>query len=104
MHTLSSFVTYTFISGGLLLCAMILTGVRGSIVKVFAASAVANLVSLIPVTFIGNIIPLIVLIWLLSKWTSGKIWPDIVLLVIVSWGLRILLAFLVLSSIFNSAQ
>ena len=102
MNVFLFFVTYTLISGGLLLCAMILTGVQGSIAKVFAASAIANLTSLIPVAFLGNILPLVVLIWLLSKWTSGKVFPDIILVVIVSWGLRLLLAFFVISSIFNS--
>jgi hypothetical protein len=102
MNEFLFFVTYTLISAGLLICAMILTGVHGSILKVFAASAVANFVSLIPLTFIGNILSLAVLIWLLSKWTSGKIFPEIILVVIVSWGLRLVLLFFVLSSIFNS--
>ncbi|MCD4702004.1 MAG: hypothetical protein K8S24_09140 [Candidatus Aegiribacteria sp.] len=102
MNTLIAFIVYTMIFGIILLISMKLTGVHGSIVKVFAASVIANLVSLIPIVIFGNILPLIVLIWLLSKWTSGEIWPDIILMVIVSWGLRMILVFVVLSSLIDS--
>ncbi|MCK4806170.1 MAG: hypothetical protein KAT09_00915 [Candidatus Aegiribacteria sp.] len=102
MNTLLAFIIYTMIFGVILLISMKLTGIHGSVAKVFAASAIANLVSLIPVALLGNILPFIVLIWLLRKWTICSTLPDIIFMVIVAWGLRVILGFLVISSLLNS--
>lgn len=102
MDFLLVFVFYTLLQGVLLLIAMKLTGVHGSVAKVFAASAVANLACLIPVDFLGTFLHFIVLIWLLRKWTICSTLPDIIFMVIVTWGLRMILGMLLISSMINS--
>ncbi len=65
--------------------AMKLTKVEGSIVGLFAAAFIAALVELIPIPYVGGILPFIVLLVLVSRWTTADIWPDAILMVVVSW-------------------
>ena len=70
--------------------AMKLTKVEGSIVGLFAAAFIASLMELIYIPYVGWILPFIVLLVLVSRWTTAEIWPDAVLIVIVAWCLEIL--------------
>jgi uncharacterized protein YacL len=65
--------------------AMKLTKVEGSILGLFAAASITALVELIPIPFVGWILPFIVLLVLISRWTTAEIWPDAVLMAVVSW-------------------
>ena len=62
--------------------AMKLTKVEGLFLQMLVVSAIANLVSLIPVA--GWILSIAVMFFLICKWTGAKFWPDAVLVVIVA--------------------
>jgi hypothetical protein len=42
---------------------------------------------LLPIPYVGWILSLIVLLVLISKFTSAEIWPDAVLIVVIAWFL-----------------
>ncbi len=65
--------------------AMKLTKEQGSFLLLLAAVFIAALVGLIP--YVGGFLSFVVLIVLISKWTTAEIWPDAVLMVVVAWGL-----------------
>ena len=103
MELLLNIAFHTLFQGVLLLLAMSLTGVRGSIAKVFAASLIAILAGGIPDSIYLSIpLQFIVLIWLLNKWTSGDNLGSIIFMVIVTWGLRMIIVLFLISSLINS--
>jgi hypothetical protein len=65
--------------------AMKLTKVEGSVLGLFAAASITALVGMIPIPYVGWILPFIVLLVLVSRWTTAEIWPDAVLMVVVAW-------------------
>ena len=65
--------------------AMKLTKVEGSVIGLIAASSITAMVELIPIPYVGGILPFIVLLILISRWTTAEIWPDAVLMVVVAW-------------------
>jgi len=67
--------------------AMKLTKVKGSILGLFAAASITALVGMIPIPipYVGWILPFIVLLVLISRWTTAEIWPDAVLMAVVAW-------------------
>jgi len=65
--------------------AMRLTKVEGSVLGLVAAASITALVKLIPIPYIGWILPFIVLLVLVSRWTTAEIWPDAVLMVVAAW-------------------
>lgn len=67
--------------------AMKLTKEDGPFWGLFIAAFAASLVNLLPIPYVGWILSLIVLLVLISKFTTAEIWPDAVLIVVVAWFL-----------------
>jgi hypothetical protein len=67
--------------------AMKLTKEDGPFLGLLAAASIATLVEWLPIPYVGWILSLIVLLALISKFTSAEIWPDAVLIVVVAWSL-----------------
>jgi hypothetical protein len=67
--------------------AMKLTKEDGPFFGLLAAASIATLIQLLPIPYVGWILSLIVLLALISKFTSAEIWPDAVLIVVVAWSL-----------------
>lgn len=72
---------------------MRLTKEEGSFPGLFAAAFVASLVSLLPIPYFSGLLSFIVLLILISKFTTAEIWPDAALIVVVAWGLAALANF-----------
>ena len=72
---------------------MRLTKEEGSIPGLFVAAFVASLVSLLPIPYFSGLLSFIVLLILISKFTTAEIWPDAALIVVVAWGLAALANF-----------
>ena len=87
------FLVQVVIATASLWLAMRMTKVEGSIVGLFAAAFTARLVEFIYIPYVGWILPFIVLLVLISRWTTAEIWPDAVLMVVVAWGLAIIARF-----------
>jgi len=87
---IAEFLVQVVIATASLWLAMKLTKVEGSVVGLFAAAFTATLLELIYVPYVGWILPFVVLLVLISRWTNAEIWPDAVLMVVVAWGLEIL--------------
>lgn len=73
--------------------AMKLTKEEGPILGLLAAASIAALVELLPIPYVGWVLSFIVLLVLISKFTSAEIWPDAVLIVVVAWFFASLAAF-----------
>jgi hypothetical protein len=71
--------------------AMKLTKEGGPFLSLLAAVFIAALVGLIP--YVGGYLSFVVLIVLISRWTTAEIWPDAVLMVVVAWGLAVIASF-----------
>jgi uncharacterized protein YacL len=67
--------------------AMKLTKEDGLFLGLLAAASTAAIIELLPIPYVGWLISLIVLLVLISKFTSAKIWPDAVLIVVIAWSL-----------------
>lgn len=85
-----SFFAQVLVSAVALWVAMKLTKEEGSFLLLLAAAFLAALVGLIPVPYVGGLLSFVVLLVLISKWTTAEIWPDAVLIVFVAWMLAIL--------------
>ncbi|UCG56106.1 MAG: hypothetical protein JSU70_14685 [Phycisphaerales bacterium] len=70
---------------------MKLTKEDGPFVGLLAAAAIAGLFELIP--YVGWYLSFVVLIVLISRWTTAEIWPDAVLMVVAAWALASLARF-----------
>ena len=70
---------------------MKLTQEDGPVVGLLGAAAIAGLFDFIP--HVGWYLSFVVLIVLISKWTTAEIWPDAVLMVVVAWALASLASF-----------
>ncbi|HCO95381.1 MAG TPA: hypothetical protein DIU00_15765 [Phycisphaerales bacterium] len=70
--------------------AMKLTKEEGPFLGLFAAAFVASLASLLPIPYFSGLVSFIVLLILISKFTTAEIWPDAALIVVVAWGLAAL--------------
>jgi hypothetical protein len=69
--------------------AMGLTRDKGPLPLLLAAAFIAALTDLIPLPFVGGWISYIVLMVLLSWWTTAELWPDVILIVVVARSLAI---------------
>jgi len=69
---------------------MKLTKEEGPFLGLFAAAFVASLASLLPIPYFSGLVSFIVLLILISKFTTAEIWPDAALIVVVAWGLAAL--------------
>jgi hypothetical protein len=70
--------------------AMKLTKEEGSFPGLLAAAFIASLAGLLPIPYFSGLLSFIVLLVLISKFTTAEIWPDAVLIVVVAWGLAAL--------------
>ena len=90
--------------------AMRLTKVEGNILHVFLAAGAATLVSRIPplfipqTIFISQILSFVVLVLLLSFWTTAEPWPDAVLIVVVAWVISYLVSLYLLGLLEHIAR
>jgi hypothetical protein len=85
-----SFFVQVLVSAVALWVAMKLTKEEGSFPLLLAAAFIAALVDLIPIPYVAGLLSFVVLLVLISKWTTAEIWPDAVLIVVVAWTLAIL--------------
>jgi len=67
--------------------AMKLTKEEGPFLGLLAAAFAASLVDLLPIPYFGWVLSIMVLLVLISKFTTAEIWPDAALIVVVAWGL-----------------
>ena len=70
--------------------AMKLTKEEGPFLGLFAAAFIASLAGLLPIPYFSGPLSFIVLLILISKFTTAEIWPDAVLIVVVDWDLAAL--------------
>ena len=82
-----AFVVQLVVSTIMLWLAMKLTKEEGPFWGLLVAAFAASLVNLLPIPYVGWILSLIVLLVLISKFTTAEIWPDAALIVVVAWGL-----------------
>ena len=91
MHVLIlAFLVQFVVSAIALWLAMKLTKEEGSFPGLFAAALIASLAGLLPVPYFSGLLSFIVLLILISKFTTAEIWPDAALIVVVAWGLAAL--------------
>ena|GEM_PF-1033340 len=102
MTHIAAYLISSVILASTLWLAMKITSIRGSWIHLLLAAAIANLVGLIPVTIFGAFLPVIVLVFMISKLTSAEVWPDAVLMVIISWGLTLVLSMFVITKVLQS--
>jgi hypothetical protein len=76
--------------------AMKLTKEEGSFLGLLAAVFVASLAGLLPIPYFSGLLSFVVLLVLISRFTTAEIWPDAVLIVDVAWGLAALVNFAVM--------
>jgi uncharacterized protein YacL len=82
-----AFIVQLVISTVALWLAMKFTKEEGPFWGLLVAAFASSLVNMLPIPYVGWILSLIVLLVLISKFTSAEIWPDAVLIVVVAWGL-----------------
>jgi len=92
------FIIGVVITGGGLFIAASFTGVQLHFKEALIASVVASMVSLIPT--VGFLLSVIALFYLLKRLTGAPLYPDILLMVIVS-KLFILIISLTLADVIN---
>jgi len=56
----------------------------------FCRRFIASLAGLLPIPYFSGLLSFIVLLILISKFTSAEVWPDAALIVVVAWGLAAL--------------
>jgi hypothetical protein len=93
VRVIVEFLVQVIIATATLWLAMRMTKEEGSVLCLFAAAFITELVQLIPIPFAGGILPFIVLLVLISRWTTAEIWPDAVLMAVVAQGLAMIARF-----------
>jgi hypothetical protein len=88
-----TFLVQLTVSAFALWLAMKLTKEEGSLLGLFAAAFIASLAGLLPIPYFSGLFSFIVLLILVSKFTTAEIWPDAALIVVVAWGLATLANF-----------
>lgn len=96
MDLILYFVLGTIFSAICLWIGMKLTRVQGDFVAILAISGLSSLAEIIPK--LGGLISVIVMFYLICKWTDAKLLPDAVLMVLVAKLVSILGAFALLGS------
>ena len=71
------------LSATILWLAMKLTGVDGRFAALIAIAGIAAICGLVPL--VGWLVGLVVMLVLITKWTTAELWPDAILMVLVSW-------------------
>jgi hypothetical protein len=82
-----TFLVQLVVSTVALWLAMKLTKEQGSFLGLLAAAFIASLAGLLPIPYFSGLLSFIVLLILISKFTTAEIWLDAVLIVVVAWGL-----------------
>jgi hypothetical protein len=82
-----AFVVQLVVSTIMLWLAMKLTKEEGPFWGLLVAAFAASLVNLLPIPYFGSVLSFIVLLVIISKFTTAEIWPDAALIVVVAWGL-----------------
>jgi uncharacterized protein YacL len=85
-----AFLVQLVVSTVALWLAMKLTKEEGPFWGLLISAFAASLVDLLPIPYFGWVLSLIVLLILISKFTTAEIWPDAALIVVVAWGLAAL--------------
>lgn len=80
-----AFLVQVLVSAVLLWFAMKLTKEEGGFPALLGAASIAALFDIVP--YVGGLLSFIVLLVLISRWTTAEIWPDAALMVVVAWGL-----------------
>ncbi len=94
MHVvIIAFLVQLVVSAVALWLVIKLTKEEGSLIGLFAAAFIASLAGLLPIPYFSGLLSFIVLLILISKFTSAEIWPDAALIVVVAWGLAALANF-----------
>ena len=94
MHmVIIAFLVQLVVSAVALWLAMKLTKEEGSLPGLFAAAFIASLAGLLPIPYFSGLLSFIVLLILVSKFTTAEIFPDAALIVVVAWGLAALANF-----------
>jgi hypothetical protein len=90
MSLVIAFVLNALFSGAILWLASRITKVRLLFKEAVICAAASALVGLIP-TFVGVILSIIVFFYVLKHFTQADIWPDLILMVLVSKVVSLLL-------------
>jgi hypothetical protein len=91
MHVvIITFLVQLMVTTFTLWLAMKLTKEKGPLLGLLAAAFIASLAGLLPIPYFSGLLSFIVLLVLISKFTTAEIWPDAVLIVVVAWGLAVL--------------
>lgn len=91
MHVvIITFLVQLMVTTFALWLAMKLTKEEGSFLGLLAVVFVASLAGLLPIPYFSGLLSFVVLLVLISKFTTAEIWPDAVLIVVVAWGLAAL--------------
>ncbi len=83
------FLVRVMVSAVALWVAMKLTKEQGPFLLLLAAVAIAALVELIAIPYVGWFVSPAVLVVLISRWTTAEVWPDAVLIVVITWFLAL---------------
>ena len=84
--------------------AMRLTKEYGSFPLLVLAAFITALIDMLPIPYVGGLVSLVVLLLLISRFTTAEVWPDAVLIVVVSWffaGLASMAVFKVLVLVYR---
>ena len=91
MHVvIIAFLVRLVVSAVALWHAMKLTKEEGPFLGLLAAVFIASLAAMIPIPYFSGLLSFIVLLIIISKFTTAEIWPDAALIVVVAWGLAAL--------------
>lgn len=91
MHVvIITFLVQLMVTAFTLWLAIKLTKEEGSFLGLVAAASIASLTGRLPIPYFSGLLSFIVLLILISKFTTAEIWPDAVLIVVVAWGLAAL--------------
>jgi len=85
-----TFLVQLTVSAFALWLAMKLTKEDGPFLGLLAAAFISSLASLLPIPYFSGLLSFVVLLILISKFTTAEIWPDAVLIVVIAWGLAAL--------------
>ncbi len=100
MHVvIIAFLVQLVVSAVALWLAMKLTKEEGSLLGLFAAAFIASLTSLLPIPYFSGLLSFIVLLVLISKFTTAEIFPDAVLIAVIAWGLAALANFAIMMAL-----
>lgn len=92
MSVLAAFVGSTLLSAVCLWVAMKLTVLDGTFLAMLMIAAICALIGLVPL--VGWLAAFVAMFILIRHWTDAPIWPDVVLMVIVSRLVAVLAAFM----------